>query len=324
MGYWRIKANMHKRRQIRSVGGNSRCSKFNWAELYLDYTKKLGHKHLGNEDAVSTLAALCASHVLRLRHDPLEVVAPRCLIIGGTGSGKSQLVELAMGLLENIPRIYINASVLAPIAYKGVDLSDCFQSILSSAKADRQNCIHNTAVSLEEFDKLVLRGKGDDFCRSLQLSFLPLLGGEKILVSPSGEAVGKHRYINSTSSLVFATGVFQGIPRAALKTPETARRALVKFGFSREIVGRFTHFITLDKMAPNQMLNRLRSEIEAVMPLYDLNYGVSAFTDIQLRKIIQKHKVGEFGFRSLRNDVHQLLFEKAKARAKMSQLGQRV
>lgn len=302
---------MDQKKRAKSKAGPTRAFKPRWSELYHRCRVKVAERHFGNDQAVATIAALCASHQLRMEfYGTSDVVGPRCLIVGNSGSGKTQLAELAIALLGNIPKVYINATVLAPIGYKGVDLADCFHSVKISAKVNRENSILNTAITIDEFDKLILKGKQDDFYRSLELSMLPILGGEKLLLDDSGKDA-KPKYLNTSSSLVFAMGFFNGIPRSAFNNPDKARKALVQFGFSPEIAGRFSHFVTLDDMSPPEMLKRVRLEVENLKPFYGLTAHDPKLPDSVLQAIIAKHKASDFGFRSIRSEVHQLLFKQA-------------
>ena len=95
------------------------------------------------------------------------------------------------------------------------------------------------------------------------------------------------------------------------KNHHSAQAALEKFGFTPEIVGRFSHFIGLQKQTLNSFEELISREYQTIRLQYPLNGYEPSLEKTKLRKIAKESYQSPYGIRGARGLIHKHLFQEA-------------
>ncbi len=275
----------------------------NWACDQLPYEKLLSDSFIGNPLACSIVSGLMATY----RTAPeTKSPLPRTLISGPTSAGKSFLVQLAVEML-NAPVAFINGTALTGPGYKGLNLHEALKPLTS----DRQFANGNGRgiLVIDEFDKVIEKAKRDEWAKQVEYSLLPILSGD--IVQITDEEDGETHQMSFKNVLVFAMGVFDGVPMNHWKNHQTAQSALEIFGFTPEIVGRFSHFIGLQKQSLDSFEELITREYQTIRLQYPLNGQEPYLEKSKLRKIAKESYQSPYGIRGARGLIHHHLFQEA-------------
>lgn len=274
----------------------------NWACDQLPYEKLLTDSFIGNPRACSLMSGLMATY----RTAPeTKCPLPRTLIAGATSSGKSYLVQLAADLL-NAPTAYINGTALTGPGYKGLNLHEALRPLT----VDRQFALGGRGILvIDEFDKVIEKAKRDEWARQVEYSLLPIFSGD--IVQITDEESGETKQVSFKNVLVFAMGVFNGVRMNQWKSHQTSQVALERFGFTPEIVGRFSHFIGLQKPNIQSFEELISREYQALKNQYRMGDLEPYLEKARLRKIARESYKSPYGLRAARGLIHQQLFAEA-------------
>lgn len=195
------------------------------------------------------------------------------ILLGPSGVGKTHLVTCAARLL-GVPVAFVSAPSLVETGYVGMPVEGAIAALVEAAGGDA-TLAESGIVFLDEFDKLKrARDIGRDVSgEGVQNGLLTLLDGRKVTVRSRDREV----VVDTSRVLFLATGAFEGLPaivrdRLARQGPKgglgfaatpAERRAesdaellrevlpddLIRFGFLRELIGRFNGVITLDPLS---------------------------------------------------------------------------
>jgi ATP-dependent protease Clp ATPase subunit len=285
----------------------------NWAAYVITYEALLGKSIIGQANAIQRLSSIMASHAIRDKvTNPTQ--AARVLIIGPPSSGKTFAVDNIVKHL-NLNTTVVNCSGYSPPGYKGYDLSTAIKSLISEAGlGSQQRAENHSCMVFDEFDKLKRRGRDDSFIKQIEFSLLPVFNGEKILIDSEeyGESVMQFSTFNS---LIFAMGVFPEIPKNVWTDTHKARAALVKYGFSPEMVSRMTHFICFDQLDRSSCATIVDTEVEALSKMYQSKDDIPTVSKNEKAKLISTTLKSQFGIRGARVQIHEILEKKAHGSA---------
>lgn len=280
-----------------------------WAEYFQNYHSCLKADFIGSSITVEQLASLMAGFKNRPPSD--GSVAPRIVIGGQSSSGKSTLADLAAKILD-LPTIRLNASLLSPPSYKGQCVNTALFQLATQLEESKNSPHHPKAVVIiDECDKLAARKRVDEFTSQIELSLLPIFGGELVTANdPDNMCAGS--VIDTKHCLVIALGVFNGVPPAAWKSPEVIRLKLHHFGFSTEFVSRLSVFKYLAPLRSSDIESFVTAEALKLSLQFQTFEHAPKLSTREIKEVAKSCQRSPFGLRSSRSRIFELLMNKAK------------
>ena len=293
-----------------------------------DIYDKLSKNVVGQDEAKKALATASFNNLLRMFKDILQPNDPTrldkdiVLMIGKTGTGKTLLVqELARSL--NVPIVIADATKISPTGYTGASVDAWVQELAQKAndmstgitgedgkpkQTDTlpEEVFYKGIIFIDEFDKLSSRfdtSSEGSFNTNKQFDMLKLIEGARYKVKVSGDDVEV-----STAPIMFILGgAFSGIEQdiqgangigfnSSFANKGIKRKItdedIIKYGFTRELVGRITEIVHLDDMT-EELLYKIathgdNSPVNRYKKMFSLRYVKADISDKLIRDLAHK------------------------------------
>jgi hypothetical protein len=221
-----------RRREIKATRGR-------WRYL----REELAHRIVGTPELLSRIT------MIALRAAEADEGAPRVLLTGGTGSGKSAIAR-AIAEISARPYLRISAAHTTESGWEGISL----ESLLGSwGGAERGSGI----IQIDELDKVTIDGDTTGNSRSKytkqQAHFLGLLGREPVPLS-GGQMLDTSRYT------VLVTGAFATQPWSASGRPPTTAELLAA-GIIAELADRLDTRIAVPSHTASTLAQLYRRQL---------------------------------------------------------------
>lgn len=204
--------------------------------------------------------------------DSAEVATSSCLLVGGSGTGKTYLVRTLQHVAE-FPLIYIDATRLEPTG--GSNSFDCkkvLDMIMDNAKDlvedpstpyhSVEGTIDQTVVFIDEVDKLAKAFESSgQWNQQIQAGLLSILesyeGYDKVSFILAGAFADMTADVPQSASIGFNAAVKQEI------VSDVTDRDVIKYGLKPELIGRLSSIVKLDKLDHKAMKKIL---IDVLLP----------------------------------------------------------
>lgn len=276
----------------------------------------------GHEEAKKSLITLINRSKLRhyqkwgqLLPEESLIKTSKCLLIGGSGTGKTHLLN-SLASIINFPLLIVDATSFNPTGASGGIKPEKLKSLILARAGEYAEIRGDTYFSLEgivdqmvvfvdEFDKITSHydGSNGNWNEHIQAHFLTIFENSQEL---------------SGVSWVFA-GAFSGIDGINNKNnigfnihnEKTSNvlsdEQIVKYGLLPEIVGRLTSICKLDRLTEDDYYNIL---VEKVIPskireLMYFNVDDIDITHTQLRQIAKNAVKSSQGVRYLYREIEK-------------------
>ena len=205
------------------------------------------------------------------------------LLMGPTGSGKTEIFRILKKLL---PDITIHIADLSPITesgYEGLSLNSIFKALLIKCieKKDGREVInlekakHSIAV-LDEFDKIAFKrneSSSDVGNEPVQQELLKLLEGTEISIDMKLNGIPETILLDTTHITFACCGAFEGITKTGKRKigynqadadnqksyAEVTNEDLVKYGYLSEIIGRIPCRVPLKELSLDILVKIIKS-----------------------------------------------------------------
>lgn len=281
----------------------------------------------GQDQAKRDIAVAAYNHLMACARADIEggrvMSDNHVLLVGPTGCGKSLLLE-TLGHILQVPVYQIDCANLSPHGYKGRDLSQHIESLVSKLVAE--DYTHPAIVVWEEVDKLrddgSLAGSYRTMAQSDALRFL------------DGALCGNDLDLDASRILSIACGAFEGldeirdtsrIPVIGFRShglefdsacrpnalPPLCPEDLVRYGMMPEFVGRFARLAMLEALDAGTMrriLVETDGNVLSRRKAFFALHGVRLeFTDSAIDEVVAMALVHPTGARSLRLIFDQVL-----------------
>ena len=258
-------------------------------------------------------------HIVPIRRDK-RVKTHNCLLVGGSGTGKTYLMEVLSQVLD-FPLVKVDATEFTHTsASGGIKKEDLEAKIRINAKKlltstqDRyfseQGTIDQTIVFVDEVDKLGIEDGSNGWNQVTQANFLTLF--------ENGNEIGSVTY-------VFA-GAFSGMKEdnkdnkrsmgftanhGQIEIEKDIRQSIIEFGLMPEFVGRIHHVAQLDKFTDADLFNILENIIipEVNHELYHFDCARLVLSESEKLSIVEKTKNSGLGVRYMRSEVSKLAID---------------
>lgn len=288
--------------------------------LYSDLDKLL----IGQKEAKKALTTAFASHITGTRQGMFEKPAPRILMFGSTGCGKTHMLEKLKELNPELHFIFVNSSQYTGEGWSGESLSEILDGKKSKFKKvickelEKYNVINNltdreyaaigaevarrVVIVFDEFDKISYNRNNDGTAgsghkKSLQDDMLKLVEGQDVsIVNDKGV-----EFVTISSRVIpmIFLGAFDGLDLPETRETkasfgffgteekpkeESIKDIIHKYGFLRELCGRITTVARLNKLTEEEMIQILDVNVFGEFVKEFSMYGVAILFTPTFRK----------------------------------------
>lgn len=242
----------------------------------------------------------------------------KCLLVGGSGTGKTHLMQ-SLSKVVDFPLLIVDASTFNPTGASGgikpqklkemiYKKAEEYQEMRDGTYFSISGILDQVVVFVDEFDKLSSHydGTSSNWNEHTQTHFLTLFENHEELSGVSWVFAGAFSGIGEEPPQGNKQSIgFNSVHTEPRISQEISDEDIVKYGMIPEIVGRLTSICVLDRLAESDFYNIL---IEKVIPqkIVELAYlGISDvdITDDRLREIAKNATTSSQGVRYLYREI---------------------
>ena len=293
--------------------------KYKLQDIY-DYISTKVYKQ---DRAKRAISLLILNHMNRLAYPKANIAKYNYMLIGPTGSGKTEIIRAISDILP-VPVIIVDMACVTAEGWKGQSLSDNIKAqykqlenkalidyaIFVFDEADKilnlANTEHWSATSTEMQSNLLKFLEDGDFrtdngnllCKTKHTStifvgaFTDVLNSEEIKVNSFNK---NHKQRSDTSNLIY--------------------NRLIDAGMMPELVGRLSDYVFVDELSAEDYLYIIKnlndSYVDKVMNEFKLNGVNLSFTPNSLREIAAYAKERNLGVRGATSLIRLIINDKA-------------
>ena len=282
----------------------------------------------------------------RISQDPdankkLRIEKSNMILIGPTGTGKTELVRSLAALLD-LPYTVQDATSFTSAGYIGRDVDEILKDLYNAAGKNIEKA-QKGIVFLDEFDKLrktsTRTGQKDVGGESVQQSLLKIIEGGQFDVKK--DKMGASSFKFDTSNVLFILGgAFVGIDKIVSKRLKSNKNApanigfggepesknpveynsiaedicqedLKEFGIIPEVLGRCPVITTFKELSEETLVRILTEPKHAIVKQYQALFSMDnvdlEFTEEALKEIAKRAKKRKIGARALRSELQEVL-----------------
>ncbi len=248
----------------------------------------------------------------------------KCLLIGGSGTGKTYLIQMLQKILK-FPLLILDATQLNPTgASGGIKAADLNKLIAGKASEHMKlhpNLFHSIegtvdqmVVFIDEIDKLGKSFESSGNWNShVQSNFLTIFEnnhenyGISFIFAGAFTGLEKEQKFNKKIGSTIGFNRVDSVPESAgIAAIDNLDEAIVKYGMMPELVGRISSIVALDTLTEDNyydiLINKLVPEKLNSGREY-FQFDRSSLTDEHARTIAKKACEGGQGVRSLKREL---------------------
>ena len=320
--------------------GGEKINNFKTAKELAAYVKQYIK---GQDDAINKLAVSFFQHIDSKRKHYTSMVKTPVILIGDTGTGKSELLRIFGQALNNeCPIIRINSSEIAPSSWKGLHISDILIREMGGNTSLRD--LEYAIIVFHEFDKLphynqkTVGSNGSDMDNDMMRDIMRLLETGHSLHLENGfdqKTMAPKTYrLPVDNLLIVFDGAFGGIENIVKKRlhignsigyaqtkrdecyPNDLRKMvtnddLISYGFMSELIGRIGNIVVMNSLSSDMiyeiMTTAKNSILQAHIDYCSMNNIELVFHEEALRYIANVASVSGLGFRNVKTVLSQAL-----------------
>ena len=310
---------------------------------------RLDEHVIGQEHVKRILAVAVYNHIKRINNpviDGVKIDKSNMLFIGGSGSGKTYVIQKVAKILD-IPFSIVDATSLTESGYVGLDVEDSVTKLYHAAGLDVAKT-ERGIIYIDEIDKKGRKGENTSVTRDVsgegvQQALLKMIEGCEVKIPPQGgrkNPNGEFVTINTENILFIVGGAFEGLAKiiehrmtvgdaavgfgATIKDPLLKTRNydmiknvqpedLIKFGIIPEMIGRLpiiVPFEDLDELALIRILVEPKDAIvKQFQGMFKLDSVALEFSPDSLKTIARMALERRTGARGLRSIVENVLVD---------------
>lgn len=305
----------------KEINVNINKNNINVPELYNNVKKRV----IGQDEAIKEVISSIVMD--QYAEDPSE--RNRCLLIGGTGTGKTEIMKSISKFL-NIPMMKFDSTQLTSPGYKGQDIEDFLLRLLNLNNGDKSKAEHSIVI-FDEIDKKGSTNNDDVSGRAVLNCLLPFIDGTEYELKPNG-TYGKSVYFNTSNLIIGMTGAFTNVVKnlsidransigfnsnEKIETPKNLKikpEDLIKYGgMPDEFIGRISNIIHLNPHDLNSLKTiLLQSDISPLKvetrKLQNLNVKL-IYDNEFIEEVAKKALENKTGARTLKSIIESSIME---------------
>ena len=249
--------------------------------------KELDKYVIGQEHAKKIVSVGIYNHYKRIQNNKNDIKKSNIMLIGATGSGKTEIARTVAKILD-VPFAIADATSITEAGYVGDDVETMLLKLISAANGDISKAEHGI-IYIDEIDKIARREThGRDVGgEGVQQALLKIVEGNDISISVKSKTnpMGANININTENILFICGGAFESITMAeennkkplgfnAVVLDENADKKiidskdLIKFGMIPELVGRFPIIAQLDTLTKDDLKRILVEPENSIVKQY--------------------------------------------------------
>jgi ATP-dependent Clp protease ATP-binding subunit ClpX len=330
------------------IMGSQKAKKVTSEEVKLLTPKEI-KKHLdeyviGQERAKKIVSVAVYNHYKRILFgdtSDVEIQKSNILMIGPTGSGKTQIARTLAKLLD-VPFAIADATSLTEAGYVGEDVENVLLRLIQAADGDVKRA-EKGILFIDEIDKIARKSENPSITRDVsgegvQQALLKIIEGSIVNVPPGGGRKHPHQQfiqIDTSNILFICGGAFDGLEDIIKRRLEGASvgflgkpkekltkddifsfvepEDLVKYGLIPELVGRLPVIATLKELSKEDLIRVLTEPKDALIKQYKALFAMDGveleFEKEALEAIAEKAIKRGTGARGLRAILEEAMVD---------------
>jgi len=330
------------------IMGSQKAKKVTSEEVKLLTPKEI-KKHLdeyviGQERAKKIVSVAVYNHYKRILFgdtSDVEIQKSNILMIGPTGSGKTQIARTLAKLLD-VPFAIADATSLTEAGYVGEDVENVLLRLIQAADGDVKRA-EKGILFIDEIDKIARKSENPSITRDVsgegvQQALLKIIEGSVVNVPPGGGRKHPHQQfiqIDTSNILFICGGAFDGLEDIIKRRLEGASvgflgkpkekltkddifsfvepEDLVKYGLIPELVGRLPVIATLKELSKEDLIRVLTEPKDALIKQYKALFAMDGveleFEKEALEAIAEKAIKRGTGARGLRAILEEAMVD---------------
>ena len=300
------------------------------AEEMADYVKQ---NVFGQDEVINLLAVPFWQHLESKRDGMCSSIKTPVLIMGPTGSGKTEIYRRFAEICGDCPIIQISSNEITPMSWKGIHITDYFLNKLKSGVKKEE--LEHAVLVFDEFDKIthfnnrITSDKGADMDADLQRDIMHILDRDFITIfddNPLSHSQYNGLQLSTKNLMIVFAGAFSGIEDIIKRRcnagkaigfvnqggtqiqtnwmKQVCEKDLEEWGLFPELIGRLGSICVLNPLTSDMMMRIMSSAKESVLQAhieYCKQHNVNlVFTDEAIRYIAELACNSGLGFRNVK------------------------